>query len=93
MLSLINKVSVVAVVSPQAPSKDAVRDVCVQSHKDPNKRLTETTAATFSISASQAAQVTHYTPLHTYTHLYTAAYRYFFTHTYTPETCVCVFIL
>lgn len=41
----------------QAPSKDAVRDVCVQSHRGVSRRLTENTAATFSIPAGQAAQV------------------------------------
>lgn len=43
----------------QAPSKDAVRDVCVQSHRHPGRLLAETTAATFSIPAAQAAQVGH----------------------------------
>lgn len=46
-------------VSPEAPSKDAVRDVCVQSHRGPSRRLAETTAAALSIPAAQAAQVTH----------------------------------
>ncbi|XP_060892183.1 COMM domain-containing protein 9 [Labrus mixtus] len=41
----------------KAPSKDAVRDVCVQSHRRPSRRLTETTAATLSIPAAQAAQL------------------------------------
>ncbi|TNN00662.1 hypothetical protein fugu_011908 [Takifugu bimaculatus] len=41
----------------QAPSKDAVRDVCVQSHRHPSRLLAETTAATFSIPAAQAAQL------------------------------------
>lgn len=41
----------------KAPSKDAVRDVCVQSHRGPSRRLTETTAATLSIPAAQAAQL------------------------------------
>ena len=45
--------------SLEAPSKDAVREVCVQSHKGPSRQLTESTAATFSIPAGQAAQVTH----------------------------------
>lgn len=47
------------VLCPEAPSKDAVRDVCVQSHRGPSRRLTETTAAALSIPAAQAAQVTH----------------------------------
>ncbi|GLD72466.1 COMM domain-containing protein 9 [Lates japonicus] len=41
----------------KAPSKDAVRDVCVQSHRAPSRRLAETTAAAFSIPAAQAAQL------------------------------------
>ncbi|XP_037538547.1 COMM domain-containing protein 9 [Nematolebias whitei] len=42
----------------KAPSKDAVRDVCVQSHKDgSNHRLIENTAATFSISAAEATRL------------------------------------
>uniref|UniRef100_UPI0037E9B2C1 COMM domain-containing protein 9 n=1 Tax=Semicossyphus pulcher TaxID=241346 RepID=UPI0037E9B2C1 len=41
----------------KAPSKDAVRDVCVQSHRGPSRQLTETTAATLSIPAAQAAQL------------------------------------
>ncbi|KAM8751568.1 COMM domain-containing protein 9 isoform 2-T2 [Acanthopagrus schlegelii] len=41
----------------KAPSKDAVRDVCVQSHRGPSRRLAETTAATLSIPAAQAAQL------------------------------------
>ncbi|XP_071317437.1 COMM domain-containing protein 9 [Trachinotus anak] len=41
----------------KAPSKDAVRDVCVQSHRAPSRRLTEATAATLSIPAAQAAQL------------------------------------
>lgn len=47
------------VLSPQAPSKDAVRDVCVQSHQGPSRRLAESTAATLGIPAAQAAQVRH----------------------------------
>ncbi|KAM3610002.1 uncharacterized protein V6R79_023727 [Siganus canaliculatus] len=43
----------------KAPSKDAVKDVCLQSHRGPSRRLTESTAASFSISASQAAQLLH----------------------------------
>ncbi|XP_005795865.1 COMM domain-containing protein 9 [Xiphophorus maculatus] len=50
----------------KAPSKDAVRDVCVQSHRTPNRRLTENTAATFSIPAAQAAQLVQ--SLHTLSH-------------------------
>ncbi|XP_047453015.1 COMM domain-containing protein 9 isoform X2 [Mugil cephalus] len=42
----------------QAPSKDAVRDICVQSHRGPSVRLVESTAAALSIPAAQAAQVT-----------------------------------
>ncbi|XP_040893546.1 COMM domain-containing protein 9 [Toxotes jaculatrix] len=41
----------------KAPSKDAVRDVCVQSHRAPSRRLAESTAATLSIPAAQAAQL------------------------------------
>lgn len=41
----------------KAPSKDAVRDVCVQSHRGTSRRLTESTAATLSIPAAQAAQL------------------------------------
>ncbi|KAM9352542.1 COMM domain-containing protein 9-like [Symphorus nematophorus] len=41
----------------KAPSKDAVRDVCVQSHRGPSRRLAESTAATLSIPAAQAAQL------------------------------------
>ncbi|XP_008296345.1 COMM domain-containing protein 9 [Stegastes partitus] len=41
----------------KAPSKDVVRDVCVQSHKGPSRLLTESTAATLSIPAAQAAQL------------------------------------
>ncbi|XP_028287215.1 COMM domain-containing protein 9 [Parambassis ranga] len=41
----------------KAPSKDAVRDVCVQSHRGTSRRLTESTAATLSIPAGQAAQL------------------------------------
>ncbi|XP_029910028.1 COMM domain-containing protein 9 [Myripristis murdjan] len=41
----------------KAPSKDAVREVCVQSHRAPSRRLAETTAATLSISPAQAAQL------------------------------------
>ncbi|XP_041651762.1 COMM domain-containing protein 9 [Cheilinus undulatus] len=41
----------------KAPSKEAVRDVCVQSHRGPSRRLTESTAARLSISTAQAAQL------------------------------------
>ncbi|XP_051808551.1 COMM domain-containing protein 9 [Acanthochromis polyacanthus] len=41
----------------KAPSKDAVRDVCVQSHKGPSRQLTENMASTLSIPATQAAQL------------------------------------
>ncbi|XP_069580588.1 COMM domain-containing protein 9 [Brachyistius frenatus] len=41
----------------KAPSKDAVRDVCVQSHSGPSRRLTESTAATLGIPAAPAAQL------------------------------------
>lgn len=34
-----------------------MRDVCVQSHRGPSRRLAETTAATLSIPAAQAAQL------------------------------------
>lgn len=52
-------VIVVCGSAPQAPSKDAVRDVCVRSHREPGGRLAESTAAALSISTSQAAEVTH----------------------------------
>lgn len=54
-----------AVLCPEAPSKDAVRDVCVQSHGGPSRRLTETTAAALSIPAGQAAQVRPRPHVHT----------------------------
>ncbi|XP_017295346.1 COMM domain-containing protein 9 [Kryptolebias marmoratus] len=42
----------------KAPSKDAVREVCLQSHRGASsRRLIENTSATFSISAAQAAQL------------------------------------
>ncbi|XP_045893964.1 COMM domain-containing protein 9 [Micropterus dolomieu] len=41
----------------KAPSKDAVRDVCIQSHRGPSRRLAETTSSTLSIPAAQAAQL------------------------------------
>lgn len=41
----------------KAPSKDVVRDVCVQSHRGKTHRLTESTAATLNISTGQAAQL------------------------------------
>lgn len=41
----------------KAPSKDVVRDVCVQSHQGPSRRLAESTAATLGIPAAQAAQL------------------------------------
>ncbi|XP_026166653.1 COMM domain-containing protein 9 [Mastacembelus armatus] len=41
----------------KAPSKDAVRDVCVQSHRGCSRRLVESTAATLSVPAAQAAQL------------------------------------
>lgn len=44
--------------SLEAPSKDAVREVCVQSQRGLSQRLTESTAATLGISEGQAAQVT-----------------------------------
>uniref|UniRef100_A0A8C6WF71 COMM domain containing 9 n=1 Tax=Neogobius melanostomus TaxID=47308 RepID=A0A8C6WF71_9GOBI len=50
----------------KAPSKDAVREVCVHSHRGPSRQLTEGTAAKFSISASQAAQLVH--SLHALSH-------------------------
>ncbi|XP_063755891.1 COMM domain-containing protein 9 isoform X2 [Eleginops maclovinus] len=49
-----------------APSKDAVRDVCVQSHRGGGRRLTETTADTLSIPTAQAAQLVH--SLHVLSH-------------------------
>ncbi|XP_062245184.1 COMM domain-containing protein 9 [Platichthys flesus] len=50
----------------KAPSKDAVRDVCVQSHRDPGRRLAETTATTLNIPTAQAAQLVR--SLHTLSH-------------------------
>ncbi|XP_034444163.1 COMM domain-containing protein 9 isoform X3 [Hippoglossus hippoglossus] len=50
----------------KAPSKDAVRDVCVQSHRDPGRRLAETTATTLNIPSAQAAQLVR--SLHTLSH-------------------------
>ncbi|KAM4573696.1 COMM domain-containing protein 9 [Odontesthes bonariensis] len=50
----------------KAPSKDAVREVCVQSHTGPSRQLTESTAATFNIPAAQAAQLVQ--SLHTLSH-------------------------
>ncbi|CAL1594267.1 unnamed protein product [Knipowitschia caucasica] len=41
----------------KAPSKEAVREVFVLSHRGPSRVLTENTAATFSISISEAAQL------------------------------------
>ncbi|XP_072291140.1 COMM domain-containing protein 9 [Eucyclogobius newberryi] len=41
----------------KAPSKDAVREVCVHSHGGPSRRLAENTAAKFGISSAQAAQL------------------------------------
>ncbi|KAK7891655.1 hypothetical protein WMY93_023618 [Mugilogobius chulae] len=41
----------------KAPSKDAVREVCVHSHRGPSRLLTENTATKFSISSTQAAQL------------------------------------
>ncbi|XP_005933571.1 COMM domain-containing protein 9 [Neolamprologus brichardi] len=41
----------------KAPSKDAVREVCVQSQRGLSQRLTESTAATLGISEAQAAQL------------------------------------
>uniref|UniRef100_A0A3B4GNK0 COMM domain containing 9 n=1 Tax=Pundamilia nyererei TaxID=303518 RepID=A0A3B4GNK0_9CICH len=43
----------------KAPSKDAVREVCVQSQRGLSQRLTESTAATLGISEAQAAQSLH----------------------------------
>ncbi|KAK2842898.1 hypothetical protein Q5P01_013098 [Channa striata] len=50
----------------KAPSKDAVRDVCVQSHRGPSRLLIETTAVTLNIPAAQAAQLVQ--SLHILTH-------------------------
>lgn len=41
----------------KAPSKDAVREVCVHSHRGPSRQLTEETAAKFTISGPQASQL------------------------------------
>ncbi|XP_011474716.1 COMM domain-containing protein 9 isoform X2 [Oryzias latipes] len=50
----------------KAPSKDVVREVCVQSHSGPSRQLTDNTAAALSISAAQAAQLVQ--SLHTLSH-------------------------
>ncbi|XP_075933703.1 COMM domain-containing protein 9 [Anarhichas minor] len=50
----------------KAPSKDAVRDVCVQSHRRTSQRLVETTAETLNVTAAQAAQLVH--SLHVLSH-------------------------
>uniref|UniRef100_A0A3P9H9Z7 COMM domain containing 9 n=1 Tax=Oryzias latipes TaxID=8090 RepID=A0A3P9H9Z7_ORYLA len=50
----------------QAPSKDVVKEVCIQSHSGPSRRLTDNTAAALSISAAQAAQLVQ--SLHTLSH-------------------------
>ncbi|XP_034391043.1 COMM domain-containing protein 9 [Cyclopterus lumpus] len=39
----------------KAPSKDAVKDVCVQSHRRASRRLIETTTETLNISPAEAA--------------------------------------
>ncbi|CAN9498627.1 unnamed protein product [Ophioblennius macclurei] len=41
----------------KAPSKDAVRDVCVQSHEGPSPRLTDRTAAALGLPPKEAAQL------------------------------------
>uniref|UniRef100_A0AAQ4NZZ3 COMMD9 N-terminal domain-containing protein n=1 Tax=Gasterosteus aculeatus aculeatus TaxID=481459 RepID=A0AAQ4NZZ3_GASAC len=41
----------------KAPSKDAVRDICVQSHRGTHRRLEETTAETMNVTTAQAAQL------------------------------------
>ncbi|KAM9375652.1 COMM domain-containing protein 9 [Pholidichthys leucotaenia] len=41
----------------KAPSKDAVRDICVQSHGGLSRHLTENAAATLGIPSAQAAQL------------------------------------
>ncbi|XP_054632939.1 COMM domain-containing protein 9 isoform X1 [Dunckerocampus dactyliophorus] len=41
----------------KAPSKDAVKDVCMASYRGLNRQLTQSTAATLSIPEAQAAQL------------------------------------
>nr|XP_057931858.1 COMM domain-containing protein 9 [Doryrhamphus excisus] len=41
----------------KAPSKDAVKDVCMASHRGLNRPLTQSTANTLSIPEAQAAQL------------------------------------
>ncbi|XP_068452606.1 COMM domain-containing protein 9 isoform X2 [Clinocottus analis] len=41
----------------QAPSKDAVKDVCIQSHRRASGRETETTAETLKISREEAEKL------------------------------------
>ncbi|XP_029952765.1 COMM domain-containing protein 9 [Salarias fasciatus] len=50
----------------KAPSKEAVRDICVQSHRGTSRRLTESTAASLGVPAAQAAQLL--LSLHTLSH-------------------------
>ncbi|CAG5958487.1 COMM domain-containing protein 9 [Menidia menidia] len=67
----------------KAPSKDAVRDVCVQSHRGPCLRLTESTAAAFSIPAAQAAQLVQ--------SLHTLSRHVLFHNLSTPEQILAIF--
>ncbi|XP_054632940.1 COMM domain-containing protein 9 isoform X2 [Dunckerocampus dactyliophorus] len=46
----------------KAPSKDAVKDVCMASYRGLNRQLTQSTAATLSIPEAQAAQILHLFP-------------------------------
>ncbi|XP_034540711.1 COMM domain-containing protein 9 [Notolabrus celidotus] len=41
----------------KAPSKDAVREVTVRSHRGPRRELTESTADTLSVPTAQAAEL------------------------------------
>ncbi|XP_056138197.1 COMM domain-containing protein 9 isoform X2 [Lampris incognitus] len=53
----------------KAPSKDAVRELCAQSHRSaapPSRRLAENTAGTLAISATEAKQLI--LALHTLSH-------------------------
>ncbi|XP_041852536.1 COMM domain-containing protein 9 [Melanotaenia boesemani] len=67
----------------KAPSKDVVRDVCVQSHRGLSRHLTESTAASFSIPAAQAAQLVQ--SLHTLSH------HVLFYNLSTPEQILAIF--
>ncbi|XP_061750709.1 COMM domain-containing protein 9 [Nerophis ophidion] len=50
----------------KAPSKDAVKDVCVKSHQGLSSLLTQSTATTLAIPEAQAAELVH--SLHVLSH-------------------------